>query len=196
LKVTTTTLYKEEASVGFNDFVLFMVVLVALFIAVGLAAKMLHHRFTKPNSAETPIRPKKDSSLQEKPAPKPQDRQIFPVLSALTEALSLIYGAVAKFLHTLFIRKKKAAEKPVQVKKEVSLQDLLPPKPQEQKSPLIAAEEKTVNEYKEALNTLIDEEKNLPVVVHHENTLPAIDEEHKEFLQDLKTLEKEGKRKN
>jgi hypothetical protein len=32
-------------------------------------------------------------------------------------------------------------------------------------------------------------------VVHHENTLPAIDEEHKEFLQDLKTLEKEGKRK-
>lgn len=107
----------------------------------------------------------------------------------------MIFGAVAQFLQSRLKPKKEAAAKPAEVKKEASLQDLSPPKPPEPKSPLVTAEEKTVNEYKEALSTLIEEEKNLPAIIHYENNLPVVDDEHKEFLSDLKILEKEGKRK-
>jgi outer membrane protein assembly factor BamB len=206
---TTTTLNKEVANVGFNNFILFMIVLVVLFLAVGAAAKFLHQRFTKQKiAAPTLTRDKKDTYLQDQAAPKQQDPKIphitpeetilkenKNVLSTLVEIMRLLLDAAAKFLDNRFIPKKNVTEKPVQVKKEASLQDLSPPKPPEPKSPLISSEEKTVNEYKEALNTLMKEEKNLPAVMHNENSLPALDEEHKEFLSDLKILEKEGRRK-
>jgi outer membrane protein assembly factor BamB len=202
LKTTTTTLNKQVASVGFNDFIIFMLVMVIMFVAVGGAAKFLHNKYTKPKSAATtPIQNKKDASRKKPAAPKPKDageptlKGNKNVLRTLIEELMRFLGAATKFLHNRFTQKKNAAEKPVKVKKDTSLQDLALPKLQEPQSPLITAEEKTVEEYKDALNTLIEEEKNLPVVVHYENTLPALDEEHKEFLNDLKTLEKEGKRK-
>jgi hypothetical protein len=209
LSTTTTTLNKEVASVGFNDFVLFMVVLVVMFLAVGGAAKILHNKFTKPKTAAPEsIQAKKDASLRNLSMTMSRDQKIPSlaagekslkenknVLSTLIEVLMLICGAAAKFLKGKFAKPKAAAPAPVRDKKDTILQDLRPPKPAEPQSPLITAEEKTVEEYKDALNTLIDEEKNLPVVVHYENTLPAIEEEHKEFLSDLKILEKEGKRK-
>ena len=116
-------------------------------------------------------------------------------IRTMINALLLFVGEASKFLHKLFTKHKTAVPLNVQNKKDQILQDLAPPKPAESKSPLINAEEKTVEEYKQALSTLIEEEKNLPVVIHSENNLPAIDEEHREFLNDLKTLEKEGKRK-
>ena len=200
---TTTTLNKEVASVGFNDFILFMLVLVAMFLAVGVTAKLLHNRFTKPKNAIP-------ESVQNKKvvAPKAEEPKTSLITAeektlrenknpfrTLINILLLLVGEAAKFLHNLFTKPKTAALRTIPNKKETILQDLAPPKPAESKSPLINAEEKTVEEYKYALNTLIEEEKNLPVVIHSENNLPAIDEEHREFLSDLKTLEKEGKRK-
>ena len=199
--ITTTTLNKEVASVGFNDFILFMLALVALFLAVGVTAKFLHNRFTKPkNSFPEPVQNKEVTPKVEEPK--------IPLITTdgtlienknpirtMINALLLLVGEAAKFLRNLFTKPKTAAPLNIRNKKEAILQDLAPPKPAESKSPLINAEEKTVEEYKHALSTLIEEEKNLPVVIHSENNLPAIDEEHREFLSDLKTLEKEGKRK-
>jgi hypothetical protein len=196
LSTTTTTLSKEIASIGFNDFIIFMVVLVLMFLAVGAAAKMLHNKFTKPRTAapkpdrepKTTLSPAEDKVLKENNNP----------LSSIILVLRLFYDATAKFLSSRLTPKNKEAKKSPQtnqIKKDASPLELESYKPEEPKSQLISSEEKTVEEYKDALNALIEEEKNLPMIVHGESNLPAIDEEHKEFLTDLKALEKEGKRK-
>jgi uncharacterized membrane protein len=116
------------------------------------------------------------------------------VLFMLTLVLMfIVVGAIAKILHrrftTLNSDKLPEGEK----------QEIIPPGPEpieaQPQSPVLAAEESTVKEYKEALDTLLEKQNNQLAELNSAKSLPAIDEEHKEFADDLKTLEKESKRK-
>ena len=178
---TTTTLYKEVASVGLNDFVSFMLILVLMFLVVGALAKLLHNKYTKPkDAAHKPVALKDMSSVLEEHTLRCSE--------SMNPEGALSKSADIDIPNTGPQRTIYTADSVIKPKK--------PPEPANQpqiQSPLITAEEKTVAEYQKALDVL-KEKRNLPAETHPENTLPAT-EENQEFKEDLKTLEKESKRK-
>lgn len=188
----------------------------------ALVGKPMHNLFKRKEkkAATVPVQEKAGSNQQDPSllkAPVSQSPLIPPVktleeknlVSTIIEIFFISVSSAKNFLQTLFARREKKNAKPaktsLQEKKETSLQDIPALKRSEEipvpdvreppKSPLIASEEKTVEEYRQALQVLIDKEKTLPAKIDSESKLPALEEEHKEFLEDLKTLEKEGKRK-
>jgi len=52
-----------------------------------------------------------------------------------------------------------------------------------------------VEEYLEALQALTNRGETLPANIENNTHLPVPDDEHRQFLDDLRTLEKEGRRK-
>lgn len=118
------------------------------------------------------------------------------VLFMLTLVLMfIVVGAISKIMHRRFTKTLNSDKLPAGEKQEI-----IPPGPEpaeaQTHSPVLAAEESTVKEYKEALNILLEKQNNQLAELNSAKSLPAIDEEHKEFADDLKTLEKESKRKS